>query len=127
MTAPLYVKENPRAKQIFASVVKYIKANGGPEKVYVEMVAVYAHSCAEYEEMCIKLAEGSYLISDDKGNPRRNPIEIIRNAAYQQMIQTSKVLGINRDFHMKGREKAISLGKPMSKVGRLRKVTAKAS
>ena len=122
MTIPSYLKDDDRARSVFRQVVRHLKEVGKLEKVDADMVAAYASAVSMYEKLTRDLNDKGLTITDHNGLERRRPEVIIRKQAFDQMKDASKVLGIDRSFREKGREKASSLGKSASKSGKLRKI-----
>ena len=121
-TLPSYLKDDADAAKVFRQVVKYLKTAGDLDKVDTEVVAAYAKAASEVKMFDEDLWTNGYTQTDKNGYERRRVQVIMRKDAADRMLQCAKTLGIDRHFREKGREKATSLGKPMDKFARLRKV-----
>ncbi|NJC24789.1 P27 family phage terminase small subunit [Neolewinella antarctica] len=121
-TLPSYLKEDSDATKVFRQTVKYLKEAGDLNKVDTEAIAAYSKAASEVKRFDEFLYDRGYTTIDKNGSERRRPQVIMRKDASDRLIQYAKMLGIDRHFREKGREKATSLGKPMDKFARLRKV-----
>ncbi|MEM6397494.1 MAG: P27 family phage terminase small subunit [Bacteroidota bacterium] len=122
MKSPEWIRENDRAITIYRAVTRHLRNTGGGDRVDAEQVAVYAHAMAEYESISADLSRVGYMIIDSKGDSRRNPMVMIANKFHQTAKDQSKLLGIDRSFRLKGKEKQTGLGKTTDRAGRLRKI-----
>ena len=122
---PPHVRDDKRAAEEFRAVQRYLKGCGELDKVDSTTVARFAVAVSEFEYFTEFLQEEGFTRIDKNGDPRRRPEVFLRKDADEAISRYAKLLGIDRNFREKGRGEALAKGrgKPVDKIGRLRKVS----
>lgn len=106
------LKNDAVATKTYRKVKKYIEDVGTWHPAYEDLAIVYAKAVSEYQKLTEQLDDEGTTQTDPNGITRRNPIEMVRNAAWDKMKESGKLLGLDRVYTEKMQVDAKDESKP---------------